>query len=513
MDYNYKETSNEEKGITIAQVMQYVTRILQKWWLIAICAVVCAAIGFTFATVTYEPHYSTTIRFAIDNKPENAVSGGQTSSDINAGILLARNYQKIMSGSDKLMRLVAKGSGYDISASEVKGMIRSSLGEDQSIIEITFTTNNPDLTYAIATSYVNNYSTVTEQAYQSTRANLFDEPQMPTGPNGDNSKIVYSLLGFILGAGAVVIAICASIFIKDTLKSADDVQGKLGSKLLGQVVHIKKNDRTPKNFLISDKKMGFMFIESFKIIRAKIENISKRHGYKVFVFTSAYENEGKTTVATNTALALAKSGKSVLLIDADLRKPAVFRTLGVSATNEMGLTGVINGEKSLSESIKYFEKFNLFLLITSQPVADSAELLSSDSMAEIVDAVKDEFDYVIIDTPPGGVIADASILAQYADACVMVVRCDHAPSRRVKRTIDDIRSTGTEVVGCIFNDSESTTADGLAKRGRRHRSSYGYGYGKGYGYGYGYGYDYGYGAEDSKHGKRSHHDSKKSDEE
>lgn len=488
MDYNYRETSNEENGVTLAQVMQYAVRILQKWWLIAICAVVCAVVGFVVAKVTYEPSYSTTIRFAIDNKSENTVPQGQTSSDVNAAILLARNYKQIMLNSDTLMDAVAKGSGYDITGPEVKNMLRASLGEDQSIIEITVTSNSADLTYALATSYVNNYSSTTEKAYQSTRANIYDEPRKPEKPNADNSMVLYALLGFFFGAAGVVFVICMSIFIKDTLKSADDVSGKLNRKLLGQISRVKKPDKSMKKLLISDRKMGFAFIESFKIVRTKLESIAKRHGYKTFVFTSSYENEGKTTVATNTALALAKSGKSVLLIDADLRKPAVYMSLGVSATNELGLAGVINGEKSLSESIKYFEKFNLFLLITSQPVADSAELLSSENMEEIIEAVKNEFDYVVIDTPPAGVVADASIVAQYADACVMVVRNDFAPSRRVKRTIDDIEITGTEVVGCIFNDSESNTADGLAKRSRRRNS-----------YGYGYGYvEYGYGNESSK---------------
>lgn len=489
MDYNYRDNSNEEKGVTLAQVMQYAVRILQKWWMILICAVVCAVVGFVVAKVTYEPSYSSTMRFAIDNKGENTVAQGQTSSDISAAIALARNYKEIMENSTTLMDLVAEKSGYDISGSEVKNMVRATNAEDQAIIEITITTNNPDLTYALATSYVNTYSTVTEAAFKSTSANLYDKPQMPKKPNSDNSKFLYTFLGFVFGAGILVLAICISIFIKDTLKSADDVSSKLNRKLLGQVSRVKKPDKATKKLLISDRRMGFAFIESFKIVRTKLESIAKRNNYKVFAFTSSYENEGKTTVVTNTALALAQSGKSVLLIDADLRKPSVYASLGISATNEVGLSGVINGEKSLSESIKYFEKFNLFLLITSQPIADSAEVLSSENMEEIIEAVKSEFDYVIIDTPPASVVADASIVAQYVDACVMVVRNDFAPSRRVKRTIDDIEITGTEVVGCIFNDSENNASEGLVNRSKRHRS---------YGYGYGYGYEY----DDSKHEKR-----------
>lgn len=496
MDYNYRDQSNEESGITFAQIKQYAVRVLQKWWLIAICAVVCAVVGFVAAKMTYEPTYSSTMRFAIDNKSENTVSQGQSVSDINAAIALARNYKEIMANSTTLMDIVADKSGYDITGVEVKSMIHANNAEDQAIVELTVTTNNPDLTYALATSYVNNYSTVTEAAFKSTSANLYDKPQMPKNPNPDNSQFLYTFLGFFLGACVVVLAICMGIFIKDTLKSPDDVTGKLHSRLLGQVSRIKKPDKSTRKLLITDRKTGFEFIESFKIIRTKIESISKRSGYKVFVFTSSSEDEGKTTIATNTALALAKNGKSVLLIDADLRKPAVYTALGVSATNELGLAGIINGEKDLSESIKYFEKFNLFLLITNQAIADSAELLSSENMEDIIEAVKNEFDYVIIDTPPASVVADASIISQYADACVMVIRSDFAPSKRVKKTIDDIEGMGAEVIGCIFNDSESkATIDGLAKH-KSHKGS------RGYGYGYGYGYDY----DDGKNEKRQSND-------
>ena len=209
------------------------------------------------------------------------------------------------------------------------------------------------------------------------------------------------------------------------------------------------------------------------------------------MFSSAYENEGKTTIATNTALTLAKNGKSVLLIDADLRKPAVYKTLGVSATNEMGLTGVIRGDKQLNESIKYFEKFNLFLLITSQAVNDSSELLSTEAMEEIIESVRNEFDYIIIDTPPGGVVTDASIISQYADASIMVIRCDFAPSRKINKTIEEISNAGAELIGCIFNDADINSVSNVMRISRRKRG-YGYGYGKGYSRGYGYGYGYGY---------------------
>ncbi|MGN1160669.1 MAG: polysaccharide biosynthesis tyrosine autokinase, partial [Candidatus Fimenecus sp.] len=456
MEYNAKNAP-EEKGIELKTIMHYINRILQKWWAVLLCAVIFAGIGFGVAKFNYVPKYSCSMRFAIDNKNANTQAGGQSASDLNAGISLAKNYQIIMTDTESLMDLVAKNSNYNINGrpltgADVKGMISSSLIEDTAIISITVTTSDPEASYAVATSYVNNYTQITDKAYQNTRAILYDPPVKPTSPNGDNSVMLYTILGFIVGAALVVAIICIEILIKDTVKDSDEITNKLDSKVIGSVVSIKKNDKknSKQSILITDRKSGFMFIESFKLIRTKIENVAKRKNYKAFVFTSAAENEGKTTVSTNTALALAKNGKSVLLIDADLRKPSVYKALGISAANELGLAGVVRGERTLSDSIKYFEKFNLFLLVTSQPVAESTEILSADETAEIIEAVKNEFDYIIIDTPPGGLVADASIMAGYADACVMVVRSDWSPLRRIKRTMEDLSGTGAEVVGCVY---------------------------------------------------------------
>lgn len=489
MEYNVNNSS-VDSGIDMQTVMQYITRIVKKWWVILLSALIFAGLGFGIAKLNYQAMYSCTMRFAVDNRSENTVSGGTSSSDISAGISLARNYEIIMTETNSLMDLVAKNSGYDINGADVKKMLSSNLVEDTAIISLTVTSSNPDVSYAVAQSYVNHYSEITDTAYQSTRAIVYDEPVKPVNPNPDNSTVLYTLLGFLIGAAIVIFAVCAEILIKDTIKDPDGITKKLESKVLGSVIHIKKNDKknAKSSLLITDKKTGFMFIESYKLIRTKIENIAKRQNYKTFVFTSASENEGKTTVATNTALALAKNGKSVLLIDADLRKPSVYKALGVSGTNETGLAGVIRGEKSLSDSIKYFEKFNLFLLISGQPVADSAEILSDDAMEDTLEAVKNEFDYIIIDTPPGGLVADASIIAQHADACVMIVRRDLAPFRRIKRTMEDITGSGAELVGCIFNDAEVGVAAKFIKTNKKRRKSSGYGYGYDYGYGYGYGY-------------------------
>ena len=124
----------------------------------------------------------------------------------------------------------------------------------------------------------------------------------------------------------------------------------------------------------------------------------------------------------------------------------------------------------------------MYLLLNGKGILDPSEMLSTTQMEEIISSAKREFDYVVIDTAPCGVVADASILAAFSDAIVLVVRQDCVPMRRIKRAIENLDNSGTEIIGCIYNDVKSDSV------GRRAGSKYGYGYGYG-SYGYGYGSD------------------------
>ena len=137
MEYN-TNNSQMEKGIDIATIMQYAIRVLQKWWAILLAAVICASVGFVVATVNYVPKYTCEMRFVIDNKSENTITGGQSVSDINAGMQLARDYVVIMTESSTLMDMVAKGSGYEITGDQVSKMLNGSLVEDTSIVSYLY---------------------------------------------------------------------------------------------------------------------------------------------------------------------------------------------------------------------------------------------------------------------------------------------------------------------------------------------------------------------------------------
>ncbi|MBP9989414.1 MAG: AAA family ATPase, partial [Ruminococcus sp.] len=148
-----------------------------------------------------------------------------------------------------------------------------------------------------------------------------------------------------------------------------------------------------------------------------------------------------------------------------------------------------------TEAIKLVNNYNIFVLCDQKPENNPSELLSLSATEDIIKSVRQEFDYIIIDTPPASLVTDTSVIAAMSDAAIVVVREDFAPLSRVRMSIEDIDSNGSEILGCIYNMDSSTgvkrTKYGRYKYGR-YNKYYGYGKYSRYSYGsYGYGYDYG----------------------
>lgn len=479
--------SEEENTLDLSRVLFYCKEIVKRWWAVVLAAVLCAAVGFGIAAARYVPQYTSSIMFVANNKAPTTSVAGQTSSDIMASASLAESFKYVLTTSSTLLTKVAENSGYKISAGDVSSFVSVSAVEDTSIMYLSVTTTDPKVSYAVAKSYAENYQETLDKAFPSTTMTVVDAPAEPTAPNANNDKTKFAILGFFIGAILACAYIALFTWIKDTVKSAEDIRKSLGLSVIGSVARIERKGKgnTEKPILVTDKNSGFAFIETFKIIRTKLGNLAEKSGKKTFLITSTFASEGKTTTAANIAITLAQAGKSVLLIDGDLRKPSVAKTVGYNAAGEKGLYGVITGEFTLADSIKYYEKQKLFLLVSSVMVENPPEVLSKEIVGDIIQAAEKEFDYVIIDSAPAEFMADAAVLGQYADGILFVIRRNVAPMRKIRKAMENMDVSGTEVLGCIYNDAEKSLQTGT-----------GYGSGK-----YGYGH-YGYGSYTDENGKK-----------
>ncbi len=490
MAYEEKRTHDEDIGI--APILKILRQILSKWWLVVVFVVVFSVSGLGIAIGTHEDRYTSNLIFNVSNKDRDigGTYGSQTTaSDTQASATLANNFKILMQrGNDFITAVqdnVKDQTGKEYSKEELRGMMSIELVPDSTFVEVKVTSDDEELSYAVATAIQSIYPGVTTDGFPTADITIVDNATEAKLAS-DSSPTLYTAAGFIIGVALAIIIILITAKIQNKLLSTEDIKNNFSNiDIIATVSDIKgkkKNDRT--RLLITDRNVGLPFIETFKLIRTKFENAKLKKGYSVFAVTSSTESEGKTTCSTNIALSLAKSGKSVILIDADLRKPAVCKTLGINIEGERGIYDIVNGVKTFEESVKYIEKYNLYLLVSSAAVADPSETLASDVTAQIIAEAKKNFDYVIVDCPPAGVVADAAIVANYVDSMVFVAAEERVAIPQIEYALSDILTTKADVMGCIYNRAGTGTLKiATEKAGGYFSNRYGGYYGSSYYYG------------------------------
>jgi capsular exopolysaccharide synthesis family protein len=195
--------------------------------------------------------------------------------------------------------------------------------------------------------------------------------------------------------------------------------------------------------------------EAFRTLRTNIQFSSLDDEIKTIVVTSTQPGEGKSTVISNLAVTMAQSGKKVLLIDCDLRKPTIHKKLGLS--NQDGLTSLLAKEKKLEEVVQT-TNVNNFYVLTSGPIPPNpAELLGSKRMKTFIAEIKEYFDAVLFDAPPVLAVTDAQILSTLCDGVMLVAAYGQAEKQGVLRAKEAINKVGGKILGAVINKIPSNS--------------------------------------------------------
>lgn len=189
--------------------------------------------------------------------------------------------------------------------------------------------------------------------------------------------------------------------------------------------------------------------EAFRTLRTNLGLLSVDEPLKVVMITSPTPEEGKSTVASNLAVAYAHAGKHVLMIDCDLRKPAIHRAFSVE--NRRGLTNVLVEDVDLQEVTQRTDVRRLDVLASGPIPPNPSELLASRRMKELLANVKKKYQMVLIDTPPVLAVTDASILATLVDGAILVVRAGFTRKDAANHAKRNLEMTGVRLLGCILN--------------------------------------------------------------
>ncbi len=468
----------EQHELDIFVLLEDFLRLGKRLWLLGLVLVLLCSAGLTFKQqrsfqTAYEAYASFTVRVA------NPLYASVSSYNDRTAQVMADTFPSILTSS-LLQRRVMEDLGITgMPSMTIKATAQSS------ILTLTVRDPDPQRAYDVLNAVIACYPEISEFVVGSTELVLLDESGVPTAPVATFNYRYHLIRGAVIGAALWCVLVAALILLKNTVHNEEELRRTLNIPCLGQVPKAKTTRKMPYPLVhLVRKNAGFT--ESVRLLRLRVEKAMEEEGKKVLLVSSAIPGEGKTTVAVNLAISLAQKGKKVLLIDCDLRNPSVVSSLSTREkplSSKNSLVDYLKGFIKVVDAIQTTEVEGLAVIPGGTGgKTEQTALLSDKRMALLLQAARNLYDYVILDTPPCSLLADASELAELAECGLMVIRQDYAGRDQIVDGVQRLSDGNLPMIGCAFNNIRK----GMSGK-------YGYGYG-GYGYGYGYGYGgYGYG--------------------
>ena len=340
---------------------------------------------------------------------------------------------------------------------------------------MSVTSDDPQMAYDILHTVIDCYPEVAEFVLGDTSLTILDE----TGVPSDTQKAVVVRgsykRGAVMGAGAGLVILCLYVLLKKTVKSKDKLKSQINLPDMGSLPYIrnKKRKKKPEQNKVSliNERTPASYQEAMRRLRIRVLKEVEENQTKTIMVTSSVPGEGKTTVAVNLAISLARQGKKVVLVDCDLRNPSIGEFLGITEQH-LGIDSVLHKKAAVTDVLTEIDvngENKLTLLLGEYGEKTDISLLGSKRMQGLIADLKSMADVVILDTAPAQLLADAALMARFVDAALYVIRYDYTKMYKIREGIQALSMSKIKMLGYVFN-CDRNSGDG----------KYGYGYGYGY---------------------------------
>lgn len=437
--------------------------VLRNFWMIIVIGLSAILLVSGYQNTIYKEEYTSKATMVVSAKGSSTVS---TYMNLTTASEMAQVFSNVFSSNVLKNRIAEElnlqGEKFEISAQTIP---------ETNLLVIYARGEKPQIVYQAICGAIEHYADVSDYVFSNAVLDLMENPEVPLAPSNAMSLRSYQMKAALIAMVLMGAFLVFMSVMRSTIKTEAAAKRRLKGKKLAVIGHEKKYrtlqarlHKKNKSILITHPITTFGYVETFRKLAFRIQAEMKKKGKKVLLVSSVQENEGKSTVASNIALAMAQTGKKVLLVDMDMRRPAIYKIFEIEGNDE---------KEFWKEELSVSGQHTMELLLNKKAVKNPIAYMKEAGVGAMLECGRKTADVVIVDSPPMNVAADTELVLPYVDASVLVVRKDRAHINELNRAINILGQGNSEFLGYILNDYENRKPVSRGRDGYK----YGYGYG------------------------------------
>lgn len=424
-------------------------RIARRSWIVIVSSVLCGLLVGAIATLLVRPTYTSESQLFV------AIQGTGTVTELQQGNTFSQarvqSYVKTVR-TPVVLQPAIDSLGISTTASALAGKVQAKSDLNTVIISITAEDTSPvqaaAIAQAVADSLVRAVDTLEKPKSGGTSPITLsvirpaEAPSSPTAPNPQLNLVIGSIFGLLAG---LCLAILRAV-LDNRVRGEADLRKVTDAPLLGGIAYDSEAGKRP---LLTQAPHQSPRAEAFRQMRTNLQFANAVGKAKTVLVTSSLPGEGKSTTATNLAIALAQAGQTVCLLDADLRRPMVHEYMHLG--RDAGLTTALMGSADVNDLLQPWGEDNLYVLTSGQVPPNPSELLGSTEMKSLIERLEEVFDVIIIDAPPLLPVTDAAVLSQFAGGVAVVVGSHKLKQQDLSKALNSLSLVNARLLGVILN--------------------------------------------------------------
>ncbi len=439
--------------------LQGYLRVIRKhWWIILITTVLGAGTGVLF-NVRSTPLYESSVTFYVSTPSDQAGTSAYQANQY--ALAKIQSYSKLLN-SERLANMIIQKTGVTMSPQALGAEIAPASDLNTVLLTATVTDISANRSLLISTAIATEFGTMVDQLDNRTTKsvtgstvvlNVTSGPTLnptPVSPKTRTNIALGLIAGLLIGIGLAILR----GLMDTTIRSLDSLRLITGLPALGSVAFDSSAKKSP--VLLGDQ-LRSVRAEAFRQLRTNLQFVDVDNPVQVLVVTSSVAGEGKSTTTVNLAVVAAETGRKVLIIEADLRRPRVAVYLGLEQA--VGLTNVLAGQVTIADVLQPWGTDGLMVMPCGSIPPNPSELLGSHNMVDLLDELRGMFDMIIIDTPPLLPVTDGAVAATRADGVLVVVRYGKTTRSQINGSLHSLEAVDARILGCVITMLPKKGAD------------------------------------------------------